>query len=159
MGGSTRSAELARRFEEMHAEVLGFAEGCSDADWRVGCEGSRTVGIVVDHIGQGYDQLVGWLGGYLEGRPVPQTPEDIDADNEVHARAVADRSRTETLEALRSRASRTSTFIRSLDDDQLGITMPMKLAGGAPISADQLVKILGRHTSGHLVSCREALAR
>jgi hypothetical protein len=159
MGGSTRAAELARRFEEIHGDVLSFAEGCSEADWQVGCEGSRTVGIVVDHIGEGYDQLVEWLGGYLEGRPVPQTPEDIDAQNETHARAVADRSRTETLEALRSRARRTSTFIASLDDGHLGITMPMKLAGGAPVSGDQLVKILGGHTSHHLVSCRVALAR
>ena len=152
-----RAAELARRFEETHAEVLSFAEGCTDADWKAACEGSRTVGLVLDHIGEGYDQSVEWLQGYLEGRPVPHTAEQIDAQNKVHAGAAGDRPRDETLEALRSRAERTSTFIRALDDEQLSITMPLGLAGGAPISADQLVKILYRHTSQHLASCQAAL--
>jgi hypothetical protein len=159
MGGSERAAELARRFDETHAQVIGFAEACSEADWKAACEGSRTVGIVIDHIGEGYDQSVRWLHGYLQGRPVPHTADQIDAENEVHGVAAGDRPRAETLEGLRSKAERTSSFIRGLEDEQLAIALPLGLAGGAPISADQLVKILYRHTSQHLASCRAAVER
>ncbi len=159
MGGSIRAAEFADRFEQSHAEVLAFAEGCPHDRWAAVTDGERwPVGVVLDHIAKGYGAFNGWVSGYLEGRPVPDTGALIDEANARHAVEAADVTREQVLERLRDGAAAAAATLRGLSDEQLAISHPMEMAGGAAISAEQLAAVLLRHTSRHLSSCREATA-
>jgi hypothetical protein len=158
VNGSTRAAELAALFDEAHGEALAFAEGCPDAAWAAVCQGETwSVGVVLDHIAQGYAAFDGWVRGYLEGRPVPATRATIEEANARHAVAAAAIPRGETIAALRDNAGRAAATIRGLSDEQLAISHPMEMAGGAPVSAEQLVQVLLRHSANHLGSCRQAV--
>ena len=159
MSGSERAAELAARFEQTHGEALGFAESCSGDGWDAVTSGERwPVGVVVGHIAQGYAAVERWVCGYLEGRPVSETRDTIHAGNAEHLAETSERSRDETIGLLRVNAASVAATIRGLSDEQLAITFPMAVADGAPMSAEQLVQILFRHTANHLESCRQAVA-
>lgn len=158
MSGSVKSAELATSFEQAHREVMAFAQACPTRAWATVTNSEKwPVGVVLSHVAEGYASAVRWLGGYLEGRPVPDTRALIDEANAAHAAAAAQMPREATIEALRSRGERALETIRALSDEQLAISHPMEMAGGAQITAQQLVEILVRHTSRHLESCREAV--
>ena len=44
--------DLAGKYVAAMAEVIGFAESASDAEWRTVCPAQeRTVGVLFDHIG------------------------------------------------------------------------------------------------------------
>jgi len=160
MDAATRAAELADMVAAAHGRVMSFAAGCSDADWTSVCPGETwPIGVVLDHIADGYRAFDGWIRGYLEGHPVPVTREQIEAMNAEHAVATATRPRLDTVTHLASASDSTIAVVRGLSDDQLAIAHPMALRGGDTVSAEQLVLALLRHTAGHLQSCQQALGR
>jgi hypothetical protein len=157
MIGSDRAAELADRFEALHGETLAFAEGCTDAAWSAVTAGEGwPVGTVVSHIAEGYAAVDGWARGYLEGRPIEETRALIDEANAKHAAAMASAPRGQVLAKLRDNAARVTATVRDLTDEQLAISLPMRVVDGAPVTTEQVVETLLRHTTRHLGSCREA---
>ena len=48
---SKRAKELSLRLQAFTDEVVGFVQGCSDADWRKVCKEDWTVGVTARHIG------------------------------------------------------------------------------------------------------------
>lgn len=160
MDAATRGAELADMVAAAHGRVMSFAAGCSDVDWAAVCPGeSWPIGVVLDHIADGYGAFDGWITGYLEGRPITETREQIDASNAEHALATATRPRQETVAHLASASESAIAVVRGLGPDELAIAHPMALRGGEKVSAEQLVQALLRHTTNHLQSCRQALGR
>jgi DinB superfamily len=159
MSDSSRAAELAARFEGVHGEVMTVAESCEEPRWSMVCPGEEwPIGVVLSHIAEAYAAVDGWIGGYLEGRPVPQTRALIEEGNAHHAVAAAAVPREETLAKLRANGGRVVATIGALTDEQLAISLPMELAGGSEVSAERLVEIVCRHTCGHLDSVRQAVA-
>jgi hypothetical protein len=107
------------------------------------------------HIGAGYLTAQGWIHGYLEGRPIPIDPEEIDRHNHARADEFARTSKAAALDLLAKEGDAVTRLVRGLTDEQLSITHPV--ASGRELSTAQLVKVLTRHTRGHLGSAQSAL--
>jgi hypothetical protein len=154
------AVELARDFDELVAEIISFAESCSAEEWRTLCpEEERTVGVVFDHIADGYVAVDRWITSHIAGRPVLTTPDAIHEANAIHARTVADRPQAETIAHLRESALRTSDLFACLTEEQLHIAQPFGPAGGLPVETTRLVALASRHGSSHFESIRSALGR
>src|SRR5579864_2333825 len=137
------------------AEVIAFAEACSDEDWRTTCPNEqRTVGILFDHIATGNPQVVAWVGQFLAGRAVEITPEILSAANAEHAGRVRHRPRAETLIDLKESAARTSDFLSRLTDEQLKVRNDFGWAGHQDVA--WVASAAARHPRGHLKSIRAA---
>jgi hypothetical protein len=151
------ATDLAADFSEANDAVISFASARSDAEWQLVCPGEDwPLAGVVRHIGAGYVTAQGWIHGYLEGRPKPIDPEEIDRHNEARAGEFARTSKPAALELLAQEGDAVTRLVRSLTDEQLSITHPV-LRGGRELTTAQLVKVLIRHTRGHLGSAQSAL--
>jgi hypothetical protein len=157
-GSQQKAAALADRFESAHREVLEVAHACSDAEWAVHCAGEGwSVGVVVDHIADANVLMEAALRGHVNGTPVPFSPEMVDAHNAEHATACSNRSRDETLAELEASVAVMVATIRSLSDDEVEVTLPFALQGGAPTRAAGVVERVTAHAGLHLANIRAAL--
>ena len=152
------ASDLADEYDAVMAEVIAVAGGCTQADWTASCTNEqRTVGVVFDHIAEGNPQWVSWVQQFLDGRPVEMTLETLTQRNAEHARRAAPRPRGETVADLKAGAARTSEFLRSLTDGQLGLTQEFAWAGTQSVA--WLAGGAVRHPKSHLKSIKEALGR
>lgn len=152
------ASQLADEYDGLMAEVIEFAESCSDDEWKVQCANEeRTVGVVFDHIATGNPQVVEWMGEFLAGRPVAITPETLHARNADHARRAANRPKAETVHDLKTGSESASRAIRSLTESQLHQSQEFGWAGEQEVV--WVASAALRHPRGHLKSIREALGR
>jgi hypothetical protein len=152
------ASELVADFDAVMAEVIAFAESCSDVDWRTTCPNEqRTVGVLFDHIAVGNPEVVRWIDEFLAGRPVQITREILTASNAAHAQEVEGRPRAQTLADLKHSAARTSAFLGALTDAQLSTKNEFGWAGTQDVA--WVASAAVRHPRGHLKSVREALGR
>lgn len=150
--------ELADAFSRAHHEVVAFAQSHDLDQWVLPTPGDgRPLGVVLDHVGVGYANWMGWADLYLAGHPVTTTRADLDGDNALHAEAVAGKSREATIEDLHRLGHQVADRIRTLSSEDLAVTHPFAIAMGTPASLEQLVETLVRHTRSHLNTCRAAL--
>jgi hypothetical protein len=124
----------------------------------VSCAGEGwPVGVVVDHVADANLLMEAALRGHVAGTPIPFTLEMLHVHNAEHAMTCTDRSREETIAELEASVARMVDTVRSLTDDQLQVTLPLALRGGAPTSAEGVVQMVTEHAGLHLDNIRAAL--
>jgi uncharacterized damage-inducible protein DinB len=158
---STRATDLAAKLDEANATVIEAVENSSDADWqRVTASGGWTVGVAARHIAISHLPIMGLVELVGTGGEVPPvTMEMFHASNAQHAQEHASCTREEVLEILRRDGKAASEKLRGLSDEQLDRTASMAFAGGAEMSAGQLVEmVLIGHPAEHLESIKAANA-
>jgi uncharacterized damage-inducible protein DinB len=156
-----RSNELADRFEKANNAVIAAVERCSDEQWKKTCsEEGWSVAVTAHHVGVSHEGIAGLVNLVATGKPTPPiTMEMIDAGNAEHARASANCTKEETLALLREKGKAAAEMLRGFSDGQLDRTAPLTVAGGAEMSAEQIInRILIGHPENHLESIKQATA-
>lgn len=158
-----RADALAQQVQQTVDELAAMLENEADGQWKATCAGEQwSVGVTAHHVAAGHlGAAIGFIGMVANGQtPPPLTAEDFDQGNAEHARQHANCTREETLALLRENGAKAVAFVRGLTDEQLDRSAPMAFAGGAPLSAQQLIDaaILDGPTSAraHVASIREA---
>ena len=144
-------AELAADIDAARERLIGFVDGCTDAQWRSApLDGDpRPVGVVVDHVAHAYEYLAGWIRQLVAGQPVEVDGEVVDALNAEHARAAASVSRAEAASHLRRSGADISALIAGLSAAELK-------AGDGRV--ERLAQIALRHADDHRSEIETALA-
>ena len=159
---SERAEALAAELDQVNTALEREIEGCSEEDWRRTCSGEGwSVGVAAHHLAVAHESILGLVQAVANGQPVPPiTVEMLDASNAEHAVEFATVTRAEVLDVQRRGARAAADAVRGLGDEQLDRTAPMALAGGAPMSAQQLIEVgLIGHPAEHLASIRAAVGR
>ena len=157
---SERSAALAAQFEQAVAEFAETIEKLPDEMWTAarGEEG-WTVAATAQHVSGQFPLEMEYITAAAEGREMPAyTWDDINGMNGRRADMNTDVSKADVLKELREGTASTAVYIRGLSDEQLDRTASLPLAGGASVSAQQLIEggVLIDHVRGHLASIRVA---
>ncbi len=157
---STRSNALADRFDQTVDEFTRAIESASDAQWAAsgGPEG-WTVAAIAQHVAGQFPLEREFIDEAAQGGAgLGYTWDDINGKNDARAAANMHCSKADVLALLRDGAGSMSAYIRGLNDEQLDRTAPLKLAGGAAVSTQQLIEggVLIEHITGHLESLRAA---
>ena len=72
----------AQALIDANAEFVRFIETCADDEWLLVCPAEGwTVGAVANHIARGHAAVAGWIETIRDGRDVPGSPEQHDANN------------------------------------------------------------------------------
>lgn len=154
---STGAEALAGRVEQGAQALASFAEGLSDAQWRVD---GRTVGVVIHHVAS---QLIGEtevMQQMAAGKAFTGvTWAMVDEGNAAHAQAHVGRSQGEAAELLRHNGALAAAAIRALRDEQLDLATPNSLHAEAPVTTQFWIENHPlAHAYRHLASIREALS-
>jgi DinB superfamily len=150
------TTDLATEFEATNQAVIAFAQARSDQEWQQLCPGENwPLAGVIRHIAAGYETGQRWIHGYLQSQPIHIDPEEIDRHNEARAAEFARTSKAAALDLLAREGDAVARLVRGLSDEQLAITHPVLT--GRELSTAQLVKVLVRHTRGHLDSAKSAV--
>ena len=152
----SRAESLADKFEQA---VTGFAstiERIPDDKWNAkgGPEG-WTVAGVAQHVSGQFPLEMQYITAAAEAKPLPSYSwDDINGMNESRAEKNSSASKAEVLRELREGAASTASYVRGLSDEQLERTAALALAGGASVSAQQLIEggVLIDHVLGHMKS-------
>jgi uncharacterized damage-inducible protein DinB len=155
---SGRANELAARLESANAAVIEAVEGCTPEEWtRVTSSEGWSVGVTARHIAISHLPIMGLVELVANGGDVPPITMDMfHANNAQHAQEHASCTRDEVLEILKRDGTAAAEKLRGLSDEQLDRSAPMAFAGGAQMSAVQLVEgILLAHPAQHLASIKE----
>ena len=155
-----RAEALADQFEQAIAHVIATVGQCSDAQWRATCgDEGWSVAATAHHIAAQWPLEKQYISAAAEGRPLPDfTWDQINERNAQHAQGYVECSKEEVLRELREGSREMAAYVRSLSDEQLDRTGALPLAGGAPVSTQQLIEggILIDHARTHLQSIRAA---
>jgi DinB superfamily len=151
MQNKSSPAEFAADIDAARDRLIGFVDGCTDADWRSApLDGDpRPVGVVVDHVAHAYEYLAGWIRQLVAGQPVEVNGEVVDALNAEHARAAASVSRAGATGHLRRSGSAISALVANLSAADLN-------AGDGRVQ--RLAQIAIRHADDHRSEIEAALA-
>ena len=158
---SEKAADLAAKLDEANTAVIQAVENSSEADWkRVTSSEGWSVGVTARHIAISHLPIMGLVELVANGGEVPPiTMEMFHAGNAQHAQEHAACTREEVLEILRRDGKAAADKLRGLSDEQLDRKAPMAFAGGAEMSALQIVEgILLGHPAQHLESINAAKA-
>ena len=158
---SGKAADLAAKLDEANAAVIEAVENSSQADWqRVTSSEGWSVGVTARHIAISHLPIMGLVELVATGGDVPPiTMEMFHAGNAQHAQEHASCTREEVLEILRRDGKAAADKLRGLSDEQLDRKASMAFAGGAEMSAQQIVEgILLGHPAQHLESIKAATA-
>jgi hypothetical protein len=156
----SRSDALADKFEQAVDEFAKVIEGCSDAQWQAKCGAEGwSVASTAQHVSGQFPLEMEFITAAAEGKPLPgYSWDDINGKNDDRAAKSKAVTRSDVLGELRDGAKSTAKYIRALNDEQLDRTGTLALAGGAAVSAEQLITggVLIEHVTGHLQSIRTA---
>jgi uncharacterized damage-inducible protein DinB len=158
---SSRAADLADRLEAANVAVIEAVQESSEADWqRVTSSEGWSVGVTARHIAISHLPIMGLVELVATGGEVPPITMDMfHAGNAQHAQEHASCTREEVLEILRRDGQAAADKLRGLSDEQLERKASMAFAGGAEMSAQQIVEgILLGHPAQHLESIKAATA-
>jgi uncharacterized damage-inducible protein DinB len=155
-----RSDALADQFEKAVDELAKTIDACSDAQWQAKCGAEGwSVASTAQHVSGQFPLEMEFITAAAEGKTMPgYSWDDINGKNDGRAEKNKDVSRADVLRELREGAKSTAAYIRGLSDEQLDRTGKLGLAGGADVSAEQLIMggVLIEHVTGHLQSIRTA---
>ncbi len=152
----SRAESLADKFEQAVAEFASTIERIPDEKWNAkgGPEG-WTVAGVAQHVSGQFPLEMQYITAAAESKPMPSYSwDDINGMNESRAEKNSSASKAEVLRELREGAASTVAYVRGLSDEQLERTAALALAGGASVSAQQLIEggVLIDHVLGHMKS-------
>ena len=154
-----RTAALASQFEEAVAEFADEIEKLPETKWNAISEEGWTVAATAQHVAGQFPLEMEYITAAAEGRPLPSYSwDDINGKNDTRAAANTNASKADVLKTLRDGSASTAAYIRSLDDEQLDRTGKLALAGGAEVTALQLIQggVLIEHVTAHLKSIQAA---
>jgi hypothetical protein len=158
-----RSESLADRIEEGAAGLAAFAEGLSEAQWRMAVSATdpRSVGVIVHHVASVYPIEVDLARAIASGKAVTDvTWEAVAGMNAKHADDQAAVTKAEALELLRRNSRQAAAAVRAFTDDELDRAAPFSLSFGAPVTAQFVVEDHAlRHSWHHLARIRTAVGR
>jgi hypothetical protein len=89
---------------------------------------------------------------------VPETAEEIDRANAVHAVEAASITPAETVTLLMDGGARLEALLRALSDEELDRSAPFGPAGGRTFPTVDLAAVPARHTRDHLAHARAEAA-
>ena len=152
----TRAESLAGQFEQAVAEFAQTIEQIPDDEWTAqgGPEG-WTIASVAQHVSDQFPLEMQYITAAAEGKQMPAYSwDDINGMNESRAEKNSAASKAEVLRELRDGAASTAAYVRALSDEQLDRTGALALAGGASVTAQQLIEggVLIDHVRGHMKS-------
>jgi ubiquinone/menaquinone biosynthesis C-methylase UbiE len=160
---SRRAALLADRIEQGAAGLATFAEGISEAEWRVSVSGSdhRTVGVIVHHVASMYPIEIDVARAVASGKAVTDVSwEAVAQINTKHAQEHASVTKAATLELLRRNSHEAAAAVRAFTDEELDQAAPFSLSFGAPMTTQFVIEDHAlRHSWHHLAKIRAALKR
>ncbi len=159
MSTTTRSAEFAKQFEAVNAEIIAVVEECSDEQWiQPTKDDGRTVGVIAHHVGESNGAFAGIIGRLATGDTYTPTfsIEEVHESNARHAREKATIGKAETLDSLRSNGEAILKLLGGLDDGMLD--RPAGNFGGNELTVTQVLEwvVIG-HTAEHLGTIRDTL--
>jgi hypothetical protein len=96
-----------------------------------------------------------YISAAAEGKPMPSYSwDDVNGINDRRAEANKGCTKAQVLGELRDDGAAMAAYIRGLSDEQLDRKGALALAGGAEVSAEQLIQgcVLIDHVRGHLKS-------
>jgi hypothetical protein len=159
----TRAEALADRIEEGAAALAAFAEGLSEAEWRLPVSGSdrRSIGVIVHHVANMYPIEIDVVRVIASGKAVSDVTWEAVADiNAKHALEQADVTKDAALELLRRNSSEAAATVRAFTDDELDQAAPFSLSFGAPVTTQFVIEDHPlRHSWHHLARIRKAVGR
>jgi uncharacterized protein YndB with AHSA1/START domain len=161
-GAVTLSAgeELASRLNTLLGQLRETIEGCSDRGWkattREGWPVAVTAHHAISHIG-----LAGFARAISAGESSPLadfTIEALNQGNANHAAEFANVTREQVLAELLAEGPAAVDVVRAINEAGLAMTAPMAFAGGAQLSARQIVEgpLLG-DLRAHIESIQTAI--
>ena len=160
-----RAELLADRIEEGAAGLAAFAEGLSEAEWRMPMSGSgrdrRSVGVVVHHVASVYPIEIDLARAIAGGKAVTDVPWEAVAEmNAKHAGDHAEVTTAAALELLRRNSREAAAAVRAFTDEELDRAAPFSLSFGAPVTAQFVLEDHAvRHSWHHLAAIRKTLGR
>jgi hypothetical protein len=110
---------------------------------------------VAQHVSGQFPLEMEFITAAAEGNEMPAYSwDDINGMNEGRAEKNSAASKADVLGELRAGGSSTAAYIRGLSDEQLDRKGKLGLAGGAEVSAQQLIEggVLIDHVRGHMKS-------
>jgi hypothetical protein len=152
----TRAETLAEQFEQAVNDFAQTIEQIPDDKWgaKGGPEG-WTIAGVAQHVSGQFPLEMQYITAAAEGKEMPAYSwDDINGMNESRAEKNSSASKADVFRELREGASSTAAYVRGLSDDQLDRTGALALAGGASVTAQQLIEggVLIDHVRGHMKS-------
>jgi hypothetical protein len=159
---SRRAQALADRLEQGARALALFAEGLSDAEWRLSVpRDGRTVGVIVHHVASVYPLEVQLAQTVAAGKPVAGVTWDAVAHmNAEHAHEHRGVGKTESLALLNRNSKAAADTVRAFSDEQLDAAAPVSLNADAPLTTQFVVEDHAlRHSFHHLALLRAAVGR
>jgi hypothetical protein len=152
----SRAEALANQFEQAVNDFAKTIEQVPDDKWKSqgGPEG-WTIAGVAQHVSGQFPLEMEYITAAAEGKQMPgYSWDDINGKNESRAQMNSAASKDDVLRELRDGASSTASYIRGLSDEQLDRKGALALAGGAEVTAEQLIQggVLIDHVRGHMQS-------
>ena len=152
----SRAESLADTFEQAVNEFAQTIEQIPDDKWTAkgGPEG-WTIAGVAQHVSGQFPLEMEYITAAAEGKQMPAYSwDDINSRNDGRAEKNSAASKQDVLRELREGAASTAAYVRGLSDEQLDRKGALALAGGADVSAEQLIQggVLIDHVRGHMQS-------
>jgi hypothetical protein len=157
---SSRASALADRIEQGARALAAFADGLSEAQWRMPVPpDGRTVGVLVHHVASVYPLEVELAQTLASGKPIQGVTWDAVAKmNAQHARDHAAVTKAAALALLRQNSKTAADAIRQMTDEQLDRAAAVSLNADAPLTAQFFIEDHAlRHSFHHLGKIRAAL--
>jgi hypothetical protein len=158
-----RAELLADRIEEGAAGLAAFAEGLSEAEWRLPVSDSdrRPVGVIVHHVASVYPVEIDLARAIASGKAVTEVTWEVVAKlNSNHATEQSGVTKAATVELLRRNSREAAAAVRAFTDEQLDQAAPFGLSFGAPVTAQFVIEDHAlRHSWHHLARIRKAVGR
>jgi hypothetical protein len=158
-----RAELLADRIEEGAAGLAAFAQGLSEAEWRIPVSSTdrRPVGVIVHHVASMYPIEIDVARSVAGGKAITDVTWEVVAQlNGKHAGENAGVTKAVALELLRRNSQEAAAAVRGFTDDELDRAAPFSLSFGAPVTAQFVIEDHAlRHSWHHLARIRKALGR
>jgi len=152
-----RSNALAEQFEQAIADFAAVVKALPEERWSaMGGNEGYTVAATAQHVSGQFALLeMKYISAAAEGKPMPSYSwDDVNGINDRRAEANKACTKAQVLGELRDDGASMAAYIRTLSDEQLDRTGTLALAGGAAVSAEQLIEggVLIDHVRGHMKS-------
>lgn len=144
---------------DANSDLVEFLVSCTNDEWSQMCSREGwTVGAVAYHVARGHEVAARWIETLRDGRAVPGSPQEHDADNAAMASEAAGVTREEVIRLSQQNVELLAAVLNSLSDSDLAMGAPFGPAGGGRMTVDQLAGKRS-HLDAHLESIRATLAR
>jgi uncharacterized protein (TIGR03083 family) len=158
----TKTAALARQFDDKAREALTTLAKLDDADWKKMTTAEKwTVGVTAHHLAGALEAVAGIVTQIVSGAPSRGnfTRAMLDEMNAQHAKEYAGCTQAETLALFEKGSAAASAVLRGLTDDQL-IKSGTVFSNAPPMTAEQVIMLaLLGHIEDHMGSIQKTVGK